>query len=328
MKILFRSAAGCISALLLLIGNSGFAASNDSPVASDVEVTILSSNLANGAAVGEWGLSAFVEVDGNCVLFDAGRYPDTVLRNAEVLGVDLSCTTDVVLSHFHFDHTTGLIPLIENLRTVSSDAIQRVHVAEGFFNQRRAPAGSGIRENQMIRERSIIEDLGVEFVVHAEATEIFPAVWVSGPVERRHPETNYGTAIEVSYFDRWVRDFLPESQALVIRTEEGPIVLLGCGHSGVVNALSQIQDQIQDEAIHALMGGLHLFNATDDTLQWTGEMLKDIGVENLMAGHCTGIEPLMRLRASLDLDRRTAVVGAVGSRFVLGEGVHPTAIAM
>jgi hypothetical protein len=46
-----------------------------------------------------------------------------------------------------------------------------------------------------------------------------------------------------------------------------------------------------------------------------------------MAGHCTGIEPLYRLRAGLNLNRRTAVVGAVGSRFVYGDGIHPTAIA-
>ncbi len=85
--------------------------------ANNVTVTILSSNLANGGTVGEWGLSALVQADGQCVLFDAGRYPDTVLRNAEVLGVDLSCVTDVVLSHFHFDHNTGLLPLLRGART-------------------------------------------------------------------------------------------------------------------------------------------------------------------------------------------------------------------
>ena len=296
--------------------------------ATEASVTILSSNLANGAAVGEWGLSALVQVDGQCILFDAGRYPDTVIRNAEVLNVDLSCVTDVVLSHFHFDHTTGLIPIIENLREINPDAIRRVHVAAGFFAPRRAVSQSAIAANQMIDERSRIEAMGVEFLVHEQATEIFPAVWVSGPVERLHPETNYGTALEVSLDGEWVRDHLPESQALVIRTDQGPIVLLGCGHSGVVNALSQIQEQIQDEAIHALMGGLHLFAASDETLNWTAENLKEIGVQNLMAGHCTGIEPLMRLRAGLSLNRRTAVVGAVGSRFVLGEGIFPTAIAM
>lgn len=298
-------------------------------IAQDVKVTVLSSNLANGAAVGEWGLSALVEVDGRCILFDAGRYPDTVIRNAEVLSVDLSCVTDVVFSHFHFDHTTGFLPLIENIRSRNPDAVERVHVAEGFFSsRRRANTGSDAESNQMIAQRDVIQSLGVEILVHSEATEIFPAVWVSGPVERRHPEQNYSANLNVSLDGEWVRDFVPESQALVIRTEEGPIVLLGCGHSGVVNALDHIQESIQDEAIHALMGGLHLFAASDETLEWTADRLRDIGVENLMAGHCTGIEPLMRLRAGLNLDRSTAVVGAVGSSFVLGEGIHPTVIAM
>lgn len=298
-------------------------------IASSVNVTVLSSNLANGATVGEWGLSALVEVDGHCILFDAGRFPDTVIRNAAALGVDLSCITDVVFSHFHFDHTTGLIPLLHKLQQESSTTIQRVHVAEGFFSSRRRQVANGDAErNQMIALRASIEAEGVEFLVHSEAAEIFPAVWVSGPVQRRHPEMNYSSVNEVSVQGEWVRDFVPESQALVVRTEEGPIVLLGCGHSGVVNALAQIQETIQDEPIHALMGGLHLFAADDETLRWTGAQLKEIGVQNLMAGHCTGIEPLIRLRAGLDLNRSTAVVGAVGSRFVLGEGIHPTVIAM
>jgi 7,8-dihydropterin-6-yl-methyl-4-(beta-D-ribofuranosyl)aminobenzene 5'-phosphate synthase len=76
------------------------------------------------------------------------------------------------------------------------------------------------------------------------------------------------------------------------------------------------------------MGGLHLFNATDEMLGWTADRLRSIGVEHLMAGHCTGIEPLIRLRVGLNLSRRTAVVGAVGSQFVLGEGIRPTSIAM
>jgi len=301
----------------------------NSAIATDATVTVLSSNLANGATVGEWGLSALVEADGHCILFDAGRFPDTVIRNAAALNVDLSCVTDVVLSHFHFDHTTGLVPLIELLHKQNPDAIRRVHVAQGFFSPRRRPAADTVTEgNQMIAMREIIEAQGVEFLVHSQATEIFPAVWVSGPVARRHEEKNYPSTTEVSWQGEWTEDFVPESQALVIRTENGPIVLLGCGHSGVVNALDQIQETIQDQAIHALMGGLHLFAADDATLGWTTDRLREIGVENLMAGHCTGIEPLLRLRTGLNLSRRTAVVGAVGSRFILGDGIQATAIAM
>lgn len=329
-----KSASARIHRLILIISliTASFFSVNvfaQKTVASDVSVTVLSTNLANGAAIGEWGLSALVEVDGKCILFDAGRYPDTVIRNAKVLNVDLSCVTDVVLSHFHFDHTTGLLPLIENLRTKNPKAIQRVHVAAGFFSSRhRANGDINAEANQMIAMRETIEAQGVEFLEHTQATEIYPAVWVSGPVERRHAEQNYSAALKVEFEGDWVRDFVPESQALVIRTEEGPIVLLGCGHSGVVNALDHIQDTIHDEPIVALMGGLHLFAADDETLDWTAARLLEIGVKNLMAGHCTGIEPMMRLRAGLNLDRKTAVVGAVGSKFVLGEGIHPTVIAM
>ncbi len=323
----FKTLKFSLSFCVTLLAASG--ASAQDTVAESVKVTVLSSNLANGAAVGEWGLSALVEVDGRCILFDAGRYPDTVIRNAEVLNVDLSCVSDVVFSHFHFDHTTGLFPLLENLRAKNPGAIQRIHVAAGFFSsRRRASGGSDAEANQMIALREVIEAQGVEILVHAQATEIFPAVWVSGPVERRHPEQNYSAALTVALEGDWVRDFVPESQALVVRTDEGPIVLLGCGHSGVVNALAHIQDTVQDESIHALMGGLHLFAADDETLEWTAARLLEIGVQNLMAGHCTGIEPLMRLRAGLNLSRKTAVVGAVGSSFVLGEGIHPTVIAM
>jgi 7,8-dihydropterin-6-yl-methyl-4-(beta-D-ribofuranosyl)aminobenzene 5'-phosphate synthase len=313
-------------ALLVL---SGLGIASDTPEAEAVNVTILSSNLANGATIGEWGLSALVEVDEHCVLFDAGRYPDTVIRNAKVLNVDLDCVTDVVLSHFHFDHTTGLMPLVQWLRKKNPQAIRRVHVASGFFLPRRIPSTSGEEEwNQMIALRQDFEAIGVEFVEHSKPAEIFPGVWVTGPIARPYPEKNYPSRIKVKLDNAWVTDHVPDSQALTVITEKGHIVLLGCGHSGVGNALAHIQSQIRDAPIHALMGGLHLYAASDETLGWTADFLREIGVEHLMAGHCTGIEPLLRLRVGLNLNRRTAVVGAVGSRFVYGEGIKPTAIAM
>jgi 7,8-dihydropterin-6-yl-methyl-4-(beta-D-ribofuranosyl)aminobenzene 5'-phosphate synthase len=332
MKILVAK-VGALA--FLVLGCSGLCVAADQAdsaaghVAEAVQVTILSSNLASGATVGEWGLSALIEVDGACVLFDAGRYPDTVIRNAAALDIDLSCVTDVVLSHFHFDHTTGLLPLLRDLRARNPDAVRRVHVAKGFFLSRRMPRTSADAEvNQMIALRETLEAAGVEFLVHAVPTEIVPAVWVSGPVPRQFPEKNYPSTIEVSLNGTWTEDYVPESQALTIQTARGHIVLLGCGHSGVVNALTHIKQTIQDRPIHALMGGLHLYAADDETLGWTADRLREIGIEHLMAGHCTGIEPLVRLRTGLNLNRRTAVVGAVGSRFVYGEGIKPTVIAM
>jgi len=61
--------------------------------------------------------------------------------------------------------------------------------------------------------------------------------------------------------------------------------------------------------------------------EWTADKMKSFGVSYLMGAHCTGIESLYRLRQRIGLTRQTAVVGAVGASFVLGEGIHPGAIA-
>ena len=324
------SSIAAVATVLTAIGipsQAGGDSDKITDVAENVTVTILSSNLANGNTVGEWGLSALVEVDGACVLFDAGRHPETVVHNAEVLGADLSCVTDLVLSHHHSDHTTGVIPILEALG--NSGSIERVHVARGFFRPRRIPTRSETAEaNQMIQERQALEAAGLEFVIHDGPSEILQGIWITGSVPRPHSEENYPAQIRIEESGEWVRDWVPESQGLTIVTEKGHIVLLGCGHSGVVNMLTHVQSAIADRPIHALMGGLHLFNATDQTLGWTADRLREIGVEHLMAGHCTGIEPLFRLRTGLNLTRRTAVVGAVGSQFVLGKGIQATAIAM
>lgn len=326
-RMLAMSAALCCLALPS-ISHSEIVENDRRNLAQSVTITILSSNLADGGTIGEWGFAALIEVDGHCLLFDTGRYPDTVMRNAAVLDVDLSCVTDVVLSHFHFDHTSGLIPLVDERGDGEPARLKRVHVADGFFLPRRLRGQVEETEgNQMIASRERLEAAGVEFVVHSRPTEIAPAIWVSGPVVRNHPEKNYPQKMMVRIEGEWVEDHVPDSQGLAVATEAGSIVLLGCGHSGTVNLLEQIQRTISDQPVHALMGGMHLFNASDQTLEWTAQHLLGIGVEHLMAGHCTGIEPLMRLRSGLNLNRKTAVVGAVGSKFVYGEGIHATAIA-
>src|SRR5277367_6070407 len=70
-----------------------------------LKVTILSTMLADDG-IGEWGFAALVEADGHKILFDTGARPNTVLENARELKLDLSDVQDVILSHFHDDHTT------------------------------------------------------------------------------------------------------------------------------------------------------------------------------------------------------------------------------
>ena len=289
----------------------------------DVEVLVLSTNLAD-AGVGEWGFSALVRVDGTCILFDTGRYPKTVLENAARLGVDLSCVRDVVLSHFHPDHIGGAVTVVRDILEKSPNAVIRVHVAERFFDRRRR---RGEEYTAHIETGEALRSLGVEIIEHDGPAEIGPGVWITGPIARTHNERNWSAGVTLLEDEEWIEDYVPDDQALTVVTDRGHIVLIGCGHAGTVNTLEAIQSSVADSPIHALIGGLHLYEADEETLAWTAAEMARIGVENVMGGHCTGIEAVYRIRALAGLKRETAVVASVGASFRLGSGIHPLDLA-
>ena len=54
-------------------------------------------------------LSFYIETGKHKLLLDLGPSEDTI-KNAEVLGIDLSAVDTVILSHGHYDHSGGIIP--------------------------------------------------------------------------------------------------------------------------------------------------------------------------------------------------------------------------
>lgn len=124
-----------------------------------------------------------------------------------------------------------------------------------------------------------------------------------------------------------VEDTVPEDMTMVFRTAQGPVYLFGCGHAGVINTLEYGRKAIDPSPVRAVIGGLHLFSATDEHLAWTAQKLKEFGVQQLMGAHCTGIEAVYRIRALAGLNRQSCVVGAVGASYSLAKGIVPGAIA-
>jgi 7,8-dihydropterin-6-yl-methyl-4-(beta-D-ribofuranosyl)aminobenzene 5'-phosphate synthase len=157
--------------------------------------------------------------------------------------------------------------------------------------------------------------------------QIGPGAWLTGPIPRRHPERNWSGRRRIRTPEGLVEDTVPEDMALVLDTERGLVVIAGCGHAGVINTLEFARERIREAPVFAVVGGLHLFNADAATLDWTAGRLRGMGLSHLLGAHCSGIETVHDLRGRLGLDRRTCVVGAVGSGFELGHGILPWTIA-
>ncbi len=220
--------------LLMLASPLLFADSPSRGTVQNLKVTILSTMLSDDG-IGEWGFAALVEADGHRILVDTGAKPDTVLSNVRDLNIDLSDVREVVLTHNHDDHVGGLMTLRREFMKKNPAALSVLHVGKGIFYSRPT---DGKEDNMMLALRKEYEATGGKIVEHDAPAEIFPGVWLTGPVPRPYPERNWSDLGKVQTPSGLVEDNIPEDQSLVINTNKGLVVVSGCGHAGIVNTLT------------------------------------------------------------------------------------------
>ena len=164
-------------------------------LSKEYEITVLATNTANFGGIGEWSFSALLESEDEKILFDTGFDENTVLHNAKLLKKDLSVVEKVILSHFHGDHTGGLVKLRETYMDINPKAFSQVYVAEGFFEQRYDAEGN-LRGfiggfNEVDSFLSATQELGINFIIINKPTEISKNLFLSGPVERVYEKWLY-----------------------------------------------------------------------------------------------------------------------------------------
>ena len=208
----------------------------------DLKITILSTMVADYDYLGEWGFSAIIESDGHKLLFDTGFRENTVLENADSLGIDLSTVSHVFLSHNHLDHTGGLIHLRKKLMLKDPNALKFVHVGKGIFSER---LSKGKNVNDFTQQKEILESLGIEFIYHEKPEEMLPNIWTTGVVPRVYNEKNWSGYREIIEDGKIIEDNIPEDQSIVINTQRGLVLVSGCGHAGIVNTLKHTNKMFQ-----------------------------------------------------------------------------------
>ncbi len=213
-------------------------------LAGPYKITVLATNISDYGGLGEWSFSAVFESDEESVLFDTGFKNDTVLHNVLHLGIDLARTEKVVLSHFHSDHTGGLLVLRKHFRDSNPKALSIVYVARGFFDQRKTRNGSlvGPGEFQSAQDfRGAAEAMGISFVEVDSPTEIAPNLWLTGPVPRLVEAYNGPAGLFIDGPDGPRKDIIIDDQSLGYLTDRGWLMTSGCGHSGLINTGNVLQ---------------------------------------------------------------------------------------
>jgi 7,8-dihydropterin-6-yl-methyl-4-(beta-D-ribofuranosyl)aminobenzene 5'-phosphate synthase len=173
----------------------------------------------------EPGVSYLVQADDNTILLDVGynrknEDPSPLLYNMNNLGVDFKDIRYIFISHCHLDHTGGFSSQKKRTFKISRDELDMSHViafVPTFMRQRTAQV-------------KVIEKPQV----------LMPGVATEGPINRS------------IFFGGMTAE-----QALVINVSgKGLVILVGCGHQGVKRIIERAE-QIFNEPIYGLIGGLH-----------------------------------------------------------------------
>lgn len=281
---------------------------------ADYQITVLATNISNYGGFGEWSFSALYESEKESILFDTGFHEDTVLHNATILGKDLSRVNKVVLSHFHSDHTGGLIKLRKTYKELNENAFSQVYVARGFFDQRFYKDGSkegpgNFKDSS--RFRRVAEEEGIKFIILDEHKMISENLYATGTVERT--VESYNGPLGYYLDDQLtIPDLIKDDQSVGMLTDKGWIMMSGCGHSGIINTAKKLQS-IKDVPVYGAIGGFHLFKANDETIFKTANWLGNNGLTKFMGGHCTGIYAAETIAEIIGISRNNLSHTAIGS---------------
>jgi 7,8-dihydropterin-6-yl-methyl-4-(beta-D-ribofuranosyl)aminobenzene 5'-phosphate synthase len=230
----------------------------------------------------EHGIAFWIEDGTHRILFDTGQ-GGALIPNASRLDIPLGEVDAIVFSHGHYDHTGGFADVNSKVPGVE------VFAHPEAFGPKYSGSGSGPGRYIGIPlpgpERS--RHGSFEYTVTEDPRQVCGPFFVTGEIPRvtdfedtggpffRDPECH-------------LPDLLPDDQALYFEVDQGTVVLVGCAHSGIVNILLYVQELTDGRPIHAVIGGFHLLHASHERLERTVEGLRDLDVDMLVAGHCTG----------------------------------------
>jgi 7,8-dihydropterin-6-yl-methyl-4-(beta-D-ribofuranosyl)aminobenzene 5'-phosphate synthase len=280
------------------------------------EAPLLEGGHAAEAPVAEHGLSFLVSVTvgdvRSTVLFDTGSTVDGLTHNLRVLGVDPAEIEAIVLSHGHFDHTTGLNGLAGALQPLPPLVLH----PDFWLRRRVALPGRDPYELPTTSEQKV-RAAGFSVIERSKPSLLLGgSLLVTGEIERT-TEFEQGLAVHQAFRDgEWQPDpLIRDDQALVINVGgRGLVVVTGCGHAGIVNTLRYARKLTGIDQVHAVIGGFHLATPAFEPIIWpTVEALSELGPQVMAPAHCTGWRATHALAAAFP---DAFIPGSVGTRYV------------
>lgn len=243
----------------------------------------------------EHGLSLFIELPDCNILFDTGQSGDFI-ENAAYLNKDLMKTDYLLISHGHYDHSRGMLKVLEN-QILGSNT--KMYVGAGFFQPKYKKTEDGFfaTRGNMFGKEDVL-NAGIQVTeVEGKITNLSDSVLVFRHFPRTNPFEQLNPHFYIYKDNQYEVDPFEDEIALGIKTKKGLVLIVGCSHIGIVNILTEVKKRI-DMPIYMVIGGTHLVEADEERIVNTITALKEFGIQKIAVSHCTGQETIERLRES------------------------------
>jgi len=261
-------------------------------------LTILTDNVVPGKsdALGEHGFGAYVETGEGNFLFDTGK-GKSIIHNALFYKKDLTTLNKIVLSHSHGDHTGGLPEVLRAQIQKPTDVYAHPEIFLYMYRKKDGKETYG----GLPFTKGYLEKMGARFIFNREYVEIEDGIFLTGEVPR---ETAFEGGDMADRFvireGKEVPDIILDDQSMVIHTDKGILIVLGCAHSGIINVMNHVIKKSGEENIFAIIGGTHIGFSGEVQLKESINALKSYRIQHLIPSHCTGLEAIFRIKQEFD----------------------------
>ena len=242
-------------------------------------ITLVENSCGHENCIAEHGLSLYIETEQHKLLLDTGQ-TDAVVKNAEVLSIDLAAVDTVILSHGHYDHSGGILPFSQINRT--AQIIMQRKAAEPHYNGERY-IGIDKAILDLPNVRLIDGDLRLD-------DELFLFSGITG--RRCYPQGNRRLS-SIEKGEQIPDDFAHE-QCLVITQGGKHWLLSGCAHNGILNILDRYKEIFGNVPDYVLTG-FHMMKKDGEHTEEEKEVIvqtaQELSQMNTVfySGHCTSI---------------------------------------
>lgn len=244
-----------------------------------MKVTILAEDQSNNSSLkAEHGLAMFIETKDMTAIADSGSSKST-WDNAKTLNVDISTAEFIFLSHGHYDHSGGLVELLNEFPQIP--LYLRKEADGDFYNGDRY---IGI-------DKKIIKNFQPNLVERFDITKInkFADIISGFSNNIENPITN--TLTKSIHGEKVLDDFIHE-QALVVKENGKFFLFSGCAHSGILNILDHFKN-LYGFYPYAVFSGFHTMKKipyTDDEVCKVRNLANTLKTfsTTFYTGHCTG----------------------------------------